>query len=172
METYLVGVVAHEMSPSWPKEALKAQAVAARTYAMRYIYPGNTYDVVDTTSNQVYKGYDPDRDGPVVAAIGATEGLVMYYGSSFADGVYSASNGGQTQSRVPVWGSVNLYHELKDDPYDMKNPASPRFEFYFPKTVTTSNKLDSTLETMLLTAMSSKLGISKSSITINGNRIL
>ncbi len=168
MEKYLVGVVAHEMSPSWPAEALKAQAVAARTYAMRYIYPGNTYDVVDTTSNQVYKGYDLDRDGPVVAAINATKGLAMYYGSSFADGVYSASNGGQTQSRVPVWGSVNLYHELKDDPYDMSNPASPRFEFYFPKTVTTSNSLDSKLNGMLLAAMSSKLGVSQSSITIMG----
>ena len=95
----------------------------------------------------------------------------MIYGSSFADGVYSASNGGQTQSRVPVWGSVNLYHELKDDPYDLRNPASPRFEFYFPKTVTTSNKLDSKLNDMLLNAMSSKLGISKSSLTIMGVEI-
>ena len=168
METYLVGVVAYEMSPSWPAEALKAQAVAARTYAMRYIYPGNTYDVVDTTSNQVYKGYSPDRDGPVIAAVAATRGLAMYYGSAFADGVYSASNGGQTQSRVPVWGSSNLYHELKNDPYDMKNPASPRFEFYFPKTVTTSNKLETKLNDMLLNAMSVQLGVSKSAITIMG----
>lgn len=168
METYLVGVVAHEMSPNWPAEALKAQAVAARTYAMRYIYPGNTYDVVDTTSNQVYKGFNPSRDQPVIDAISATKGIAMYYGSSFADGVYSASNGGQTQSRVPVWGSVNLYHELKDDPYDMKNPASPRFEFYFPKIVTTANTLTSKLKEMLLSAISAKLGISKSSITIMG----
>ncbi len=168
METYLVGVVAHEMSPNWPAEALKAQAVAARTYAMRYIYPGNTYDVVDTSSNQVYKGFNPDRDAPVIAAINATKGLAMRYGSDFADGVYSASNGGQTQSRVPVWGRVNLYHELKDDPYDMKNPASPRFEFDFPKMITTSNKLDSRLQEMLLSKMSAKLSISKSTITILG----
>ncbi|MCK5129880.1 MAG: SH3 domain-containing protein [Clostridiales bacterium] len=168
METYLVGVVAHEMSPSWPTEALKAQAVAARTYAMRYIYPGNTYDVVDTTSNQVYKGFDPVRDASVIAAISATKGLAMRYGSDFADGVYSASNGGQVQPRAPYWGSVNLYHELKDDPYDMKNPSSPRFEFYFPEMVTTTNQLGTKLKNMMLSAMSSKLGISKDSITIMG----
>ncbi len=168
MEMYLVGVVAHEMSPSWPAEALKAQAIAARTYAMRYIYPGNAYDVVDTTTNQVYKGYNPDRDGPVVAAISATKGMALFYGSSFADGVYSASNGGQIQPRAPRWGSSNLYHELKDDPYDMKNPASPRFEFYFPKTVTTSNSLEPKLRNMMLSAMSSKLGVSASAITIVG----
>lgn len=168
METYLVGVVGHEMSPSWPAEALKAQAVAARTYAMRYIYSGNTYDVVDTTSNQVYKGFDPSRDGPVIAAVNATKGLAMKYGSDFCDGVYSASNGGQIQPRAPRWGSTNTYHQLKDDPYDMKNPASPRFNFYFPKTITTSNTLEPKLKEMLLDTMSAKLGISKSSMTILG----
>ncbi len=151
METYLVGVVAHEMSPSWPAEALKAQAVAARTYAMRYISASNTYDVVDTTSNQVYKGYNPDRDAAVVVAVNATAGEVLMWGSTFADGVYSASNGGQTMTRVPKWGSVNYYHVLKDDPYDKKNPASPKFEFFFPKVITTTSKLDSRLDSMIRT---------------------
>ena len=149
METYLVGVVAHEMSPSWPMEALKAQAVAARTYAMRYIGPSNTYDVVDTTSNQVYKGYNPDREQRVIEAVNATAGEVLIWGSAFADGVYSASNGGQTMTRVPKWGSVNYYHQLKDDPYDKKNPASPKFEFFFPKVITTTATLDSRLDSMI-----------------------
>jgi len=173
METYLVGVVGHEMSPSWPMEALKAQAVAARTYAMRYINSANTYDVVDTTSNQVYKGYNPSRDARVIEAVNATAGQALKWGNSFADGVYSASNGGQTMTRKPKWGSVNYYHELKDDPYDKANPASPKFEFFFPKVITTTRKLDSRLDSMIRSLSVSELkkeGISASSsdITIKG----
>ena len=60
MEDYLKGVIAYEMSDSWPLEALKAQAVAARTYAMQRKWNAGSrdYDLVDTTADQVYKGYN------------------------------------------------------------------------------------------------------------------
>jgi len=77
MEDYLCGVVAYEMSDSWPLEALKAQAVAARTYAMQRKWSAGTrdYDLVDTTADQVYKGYDPDYSN-VIQAVKETAGVV------------------------------------------------------------------------------------------------
>lgn len=77
MEDYLYGVVAYEMSDSFPLEALKAQAVAARTYAMRAKWNAGSreYDVVDTTADQVYKGYDPIYTR-VIQAVNETRGIV------------------------------------------------------------------------------------------------
>ena len=62
VEDYLLGVVPYEMSDSFPLEALKAQAVAARTYALRSQDPSQPYDLVDTTNDQVYRGYLPGND--------------------------------------------------------------------------------------------------------------
>ena len=61
MEDYLIGVVGYEMSNTFPLEALKAQAVTARSYAASKISPSASYDIVDTASDQVYKGYDSHR---------------------------------------------------------------------------------------------------------------
>ena len=80
IEDYLKGVVAYEMSDSFPLEALKAQAVAARTYAMgrKWVSATRDYDVVDTTQDQVYKGLDADYTN-VIAAVEATRGVVGTY---------------------------------------------------------------------------------------------
>ena len=58
VEDYLLGVVPYEMSDSFPLEALKAQAVCARTYALSHLNASRAYDVVDTTNDQVFKGVD------------------------------------------------------------------------------------------------------------------
>ena len=58
LETYLYGVVPYEVSNSWPIEAQKAQAVAARTYAARRMNGKSHYDIADTTNDQVYRGYN------------------------------------------------------------------------------------------------------------------
>ena len=127
MEDYLCGVVAYEMSDSWPIEALKAQAVAARTYAMQRKWNAGAkdYDVVDTTADQVYKGYDPDYTN-VIEAVRATEGVVGTYKGGFATCYYTASNGGQTALANDIWGGSGDYGylEMKDDPYDLENPKS------------------------------------------------
>ena len=85
MEDYLCGVVAYEMSDSWPLEALKAQAVAARTYAMQRKWNAGDrdYDLVDTTADQVYKGYDPQYTN-VLQAVEETAGVVGTYNGGFA----------------------------------------------------------------------------------------
>ena len=127
MEDYLCGVIAYEMSDSWPVEALKAQAVAARTYAMRSKWnAGNRdYDVVDTTGDQVFRGYNPEYMN-VAEAVRATAGVVGIYGGGFATCYYTASNGGETALPSDAWGDGGDYGylERKADPYDLENENS------------------------------------------------
>ena len=127
MEDYLCGVVAYEMSDSWPLEALKAQAVAARTYAMRSKWNAGTrdYDVVDTTGDQVFRGYNPEYMN-VAEAVRATAGVVGTYNGGFATCYYTASNGGETSLPSDVWGDDGDYGylERKADPYDLENSNS------------------------------------------------
>ncbi|HIU33185.1 MAG TPA: SpoIID/LytB domain-containing protein [Candidatus Pullichristensenella excrementigallinarum] len=127
IEDYLLGVVAYEMSDSFPLEALKAQAVAARTYAMgkKWTSAGRAYDVVDTTQDQVFKGYDA-RYTNVIQAVEETRGVVGTYNGGFAMCYYTASNGGQTALPTDIWGGSGDYGYLAmvEDPYDLENPSS------------------------------------------------
>lgn len=126
IEEYLRGVVAYEMSDSFPIEALKAQAVAARTYAMgrKYASGGRDYDVTDTTSDQVFKGFDPNYQN-VIAAVDATRGCVGRANGGFAGCYYTASNGGQIAAPGDIWGGDDGgYILMRDDPYDLENPRS------------------------------------------------
>ncbi len=126
IEDYLLGVVAYEMSDSFPIEALKAQAVAARTYAIdaKRTSGSRTYDVVDTTQDQVYKGFD-ERYTNVIKAVQETSGIVGMANGKYAKCYYTASNGGQVASAKQIWGGSGAeYIEMKDDPYDLENPRS------------------------------------------------
>ena len=127
VEDYLYGVVAYEMSDSFPIEALKAQAVAARTYAMQRKWQagGRDYDLVDTTADQVFKGYVPGYDN-VVRAVDETRGVVGMYNGGFAICYYTASNGGQTALPSQIWGQAGSdgYLDMRYDPYDLENPRS------------------------------------------------
>ncbi|MBQ1255663.1 MAG: SpoIID/LytB domain-containing protein [Clostridia bacterium] len=126
IEDYLLGVVAYEMSDSFPIEALKAQAVAARTYAIdaKRTSGSRSYDVVDTTQDQVYKGFDA-RYTNVVKAVSETSGIVGMANGKYAKCYYTASNGGQVASAKQIWGGSGAeYIEMKHDPYDLENPRS------------------------------------------------
>jgi len=125
IEDYLYGVVGFEMSDSFPLEALKAQAIAARTYAM-YAKTRNSsksYDVADTTQDQVFKGYNPNYTN-VIEAVDSTRGIVAMNGKSFGNCYYTASNGGQIASSDQVWQNDVGYIVMKDDPYDLENSQS------------------------------------------------
>ena len=122
MQDYLRGVVPSEMPPSWQLEALKSQAVAARTYAATRSKHTSYYDTCDTTSCQVYKGRGKrDAKGNVSlyewtstnTAIDQTDRQVLKYGTTLATTMYSSSNGGRT---VAVSGYP--YLPAKNDPYD------------------------------------------------------
>ena len=125
IEDYLYGVVGYEMSNSWPLEALKAQAVAARNYALRCMSTRSqrAYHVVDTSTVQVFRGYNGSQ-ARVIQAVDGTRGLALYAGPSLAACYYSASNGGQTEATRNVWGGDLAYSVVKDDPYDLANPSA------------------------------------------------
>ena len=125
LETYLQGVVPYEMSDSFPVEALKAQAVCARTYALSKMNPDADWDVVDTTNDQVFKGLNDEYRNTALAVAG-TEGLVLTYKNRLITAWYSASNGGQTELPQHVWGGndVPACFDVTDDPWDAENPDS------------------------------------------------
>ena len=132
MEDYLRGVLPYEMGSSAPLEALKAQCISARTYTLRAMQAASarTYDVVDTTSDQVYNG-TPSGNAACVTAVQETRGIVLLNGTAFAATYYTASNGGQSESVHNIWGSNGYpYLRVKDDPYDLGNTASQTRSFF------------------------------------------
>ena len=139
MEDYMRGVLPYEMDNSFPLEALKAQAVAARTYALKKMSAqAATYDVVDTTSDQVYNG-TPAGNERCVQAVQETSGIVGTVNGEYMASYYTASNGGQTESVANAWGSGSYsYLQLKDDPYDLRNGASIAKSVTFYRDGTTS----------------------------------
>ncbi len=126
IEDYLCGVVPYEMGNAAQIEALKAQAVAARTYTLNKMNQraSGPYDVVDTTNDQVYYG-NSDSTANCTAAVQATKGIVLMNGNRLTSTWYTASNGGQTESAKNCWGSTGYeYLVVKDDPFDAANSLS------------------------------------------------
>lgn len=127
VEDYLLGVVPFEMGDSFPLEALKAQAVTARTYALRKSSSSGAYDVEDTTNDQAYRGRT--TSSPLSEqAVTETKGLCGVYRGALASCFYSASNGGQTELGQHVWPTdapdAYGYMDMRDDPYDLENRNS------------------------------------------------
>ena len=121
LETYLKGVVPYEMGDSFPEEALKAQAVCARTYALSHLDPKSPWDVVDTTNDQVFRG-TPANSPKCLAAVTDTAGLVLTCDGKLITAWYSASNGGQTELPSNIWsGNVPRCFAMTDDPWDAAN---------------------------------------------------
>lgn len=116
LEDYVKGVLPYEMSNSWPLEALKAQAVCARTYAFSSRHSG--FDVCTGTHCQTYKGVKSDGHDNSDAAVMETAGECMYYDGDYAIAYYNSCNGGASESAENVWGSPIGYLIGKQDPYE------------------------------------------------------
>lgn len=119
LEDYLKGVVPSEIkAETCPMEAQKAQAIAARTYAIRKTIDRRSkpYDVDDTAGYQAYGARPRHRNSD--AAVEATRGLVLMYGGKLIDAVYTDSNGGRCVSSLERWGSAIPYLIDQLDPYD------------------------------------------------------
>lgn len=165
IEDYLYGVLPYEMGNSSGLEALKAQAVSARTYTLRAMSSSanRSYDVVDTTSDQVYSG-TPSGNANCKSAVDATKGIVAKNGSSFTATYYSASNGGQTEAIKNIWGSTSYsYLKVKDDPYDLANPASKKNSFTVNKSGSQTN---AALQSILNNKAASKFGAGSQVIAV------
>jgi stage II sporulation protein D len=105
LETYLRGVVPAEMPSSWPREALRAQSIAARSFAARRLRPGvSWYDVADDTTSQVYLGVEGEK-AATDTAISDTAGTVLMSGSAIANTLFHSAGGGATEHNENVYVS-------------------------------------------------------------------
>jgi stage II sporulation protein D len=123
LERYLWGVVPGEMPSGWHPEALKVQAVAARSYALASRKTAGNFDVFADTRSQVYGGV-LSEDRRTTAAVNATKGEVVLFDGKVAWTFFSASSGGRTASVEDVWpdGEPRPYLVSVDDPYDSISP--------------------------------------------------
>ena len=107
LERYLRGVVPAEMPSTWPVEALRAQAIAARSYAARRLRPGvSYYDVPDDSSSQVYLGVLGEK-ATTTAVVAETAGVVLMSGSSIANTLFHSTGGGATEHNENVYVNAN-----------------------------------------------------------------
>lgn len=131
LETYLIGLVHGEINANWPKEAIKAQVVAARTYALYRQAKrkqagdvprmGNVpYDLEASTADQVYVGSQGEKDSPVKEAIAETEGEVLWFLGLYPAYFHSAC-GGQTETVGNVWGKKET-SAARLDPFCQHSP--------------------------------------------------
>ncbi len=106
IEDYVKGVTPAEMPSSWNLEALKAQAIAVRSYAIANLgkHAKDGFDLVDTVQDQVYNGVLSETPA-TNQAVEETEGLVLTYDNKIISTMYSASAGGQTKSALEAWGN-------------------------------------------------------------------
>lgn len=122
IDDYIKGVIPYEMSPSWPLEALKAQAVAARSYAIYNMQASrhskeHHFDLCTTTDCQVYYGINRAND-VTNRAVDETAGQLALYNGKAIQAVYSSSHGGASESAKNVWGGEVPYLQGVIDPYE------------------------------------------------------
>lgn len=128
LEEYIIGVVAAEMPASFNLEALKAQAIATRTYAMKKTSQGKT--LMSTTADQVYKTTAQMKNtwgseynyyyNRVKSAVDATRGLVIKYNGEYIDAQYSAMTNGKTELPEYVWSFSRPYLQCVSSSWDEK----------------------------------------------------
>ena len=129
IETYLPSVVGSEMPAKWPLAALQAQAVAARTYALRQRRGKGDFDVKATVSSQVYKGIESETPR-TRKAVETTRSLVLVHNGRLINAVFHSSSGGATEPSGEVWQNQLPYLVSVRD-HDQHSPVhrwNQRFE--------------------------------------------
>lgn len=122
IDQYVKGVIPNESPASWPLAALKAQAIASRSYALTVQVGGNGFDLYDSVSSQVYEGLESETPRSNEAA-DSTRGEVVLYQGEIAQTYFSACSGGHTESVQNVFfGPAIPYLVGVPDPYDYYCP--------------------------------------------------
>jgi len=119
IEKYLSSVVGSEMPTKWPIEALKAQAIASRTYALKQ-KGNNLFDIDSTQRNQVYNGLE-SRTYKTTRAVESTRSLVLTHNNKLINALFHSSSGGMTENSQDVWKNKYPYLTSVKD-FDKKNP--------------------------------------------------
>lgn len=123
VELYLEGVLNAEISTDWPLEAVKAQAVVARTYALylKKRYLTRAWHLTADSTDQVYYGADLiDKRG--LSALQQTRGIVVTHNHQLAQTFYHSNCGGMTESPQVVWGTPVPYLKVRSIPYGKSDP--------------------------------------------------
>ncbi|MGB1583772.1 MAG: SpoIID/LytB domain-containing protein [Solirubrobacterales bacterium] len=122
LDDYVQGVVPGEIPSSWHREALRAQAVAARSYALTTKAGGSLFDQWPDTRSQVYRGVNVETSA-TNAAVRATAGEVVKYKGRVATTYFYSTSGGETESIENVWDSKPVpYLKAVKDPQDKLSP--------------------------------------------------
>ncbi len=121
LEGYLQGVVPGEVPAGWPVEALKAQAVAARSYALANLVKGKPFDLYSDVRSQVYAGVASEKPS-TSQAVAATAGEVVLHAGKVATTFYFSTSGGRTASALDVFGTNIPYLVSRPDPWDKASP--------------------------------------------------
>jgi stage II sporulation protein D len=158
VDQYVKGVIPNESPPSWPQAELRAQAVAARSFALTGAVGGNGFDLYNDTRSQVYEGMSSETAATNEAAE-ATRGQVVMYGGKIAETYFSACSGGHTESVQNVFfGSPVPYLVGVPDPYDGACPLHNwKLEFSGPEI---SSRLGAYLDGRLKQVVITKRGVS------------
>lgn len=169
LEEYLVGVVAGEMPISFEEEALKAQAVVARTYALRRVKESNEYDVVDTTKNQVYldqerlkKAWGTNYEknlAKIKKAVAETSHECIFYNDKLIDALFFSTSVGYTENSEEIFKNNLPYLRSVDSKWD--ETASPVFKENYKMSLTKFYEL-------LNLPYNKELKISKTLVTSTG----
>ena len=138
LEEYLIGVVAAEMPALFHPEALKAQAVAARTYALSKLNNQGAYDLVDNTDNQVYINIDKMHEKwldefdiyyeKIKKSVEETKNLVITYDKQFIDAYYFAMSNGYTENAEMVFSEKRDYLKSVESVWDNEKLRNYTFE--------------------------------------------
>ncbi|MCI1589299.1 stage II sporulation protein D [Heyndrickxia oleronia] len=138
LEEYVVGVVASEMNADFEEEALKAQALAARTFIIRHLLLGGNSDlpeganITDTISDQVFKNKTELKKQwgdeynwrlkKITDAVKATSGEILTYNGTPIDAVFFSTSNGFTENSEEYWSSAIPYLKSVESPWDKKSP--------------------------------------------------
>ncbi len=154
LEDYVIGVVAGEMPALFEEEALKAQAIASRTYAINYLKSNSS--ISGTINNQVYATQEEMKNkwkenydkyyNKIKNAVEATKGQIMYYNNEPIKAYYYSMSNGYTESSLNVFNEQNDYLNIIESPFDKDNS----YEQVFQKEVF-CQKLDISCEFIELT---------------------
>jgi stage II sporulation protein D len=122
IQPYVQGVIPNEVPASWPAHALRAQAVAARSYALNTRLNGSGYDLYDDTRSQVYGGRSSET-GPTNRATKRTAGQVIKAGGGTATAYFFSTSGGETENSEFVFAEPRSYLKAVKDPADRRSPV-------------------------------------------------
>ncbi|HUQ23247.1 MAG TPA: SpoIID/LytB domain-containing protein [Gaiellaceae bacterium] len=168
LEQYLAGVVPREMPSAWPAEALKAQAVAARSYALAHRLGGKGFDLYADVRSQVYGGVGAEHPA-ATAAIEATAAEVLLWEGKPIDALFHSTSGGKTLAAEEVFGKAVPYLTAVDDPHSALSPVNRWGPTPIPESAIRKGlKLRSPVTALKLTRGASGRVVSVQAVTASG----